>query len=78
MIENNMKWTHLSWPSGVGFPTLECVPLKISSLIPSGANFGGFLHIGQKTLVLNGPPQVGGGIDPFGLVGPWTGYRVFS
>jgi len=22
-----------------------------------------------------GPPQVGGGIGPLGLVGPWIGYR---
>jgi len=25
-----------------------------------------------------GPPQVGGGIGPLGLVGPWIGYQVFQ
>jgi len=25
-----------------------------------------------------GPPQVGGEIGPFGLVGSWNGYRVFN
>jgi len=39
----------------------------------------------QATTALNHPhpptpraPQVGGGIGPLGLVGPWTGYRVFK
>ncbi|MCH98271.1 hypothetical protein A2U01_0019271, partial [Trifolium medium] len=48
-----------------------CAPLKVSSSILPGANFGGLVHIEQKkTLALNG---VSGGIDPLGLVGRRTG-----
>jgi len=32
----------------------------------------------QSFALRTGPPQVGGGIGPLGLVGPWIGYRVFK
>jgi len=54
---------------------LEFAPPKVSSSIPSGANFGGLIPY-RASLALNGPPQVGGGIGPLRLVDSWIGYRV--
>jgi hypothetical protein len=39
--------------------------------------FKNFVGLETKTLALNRPPQVGGGIDPLWLVGPRAGYWVF-
>jgi len=57
---------------------LECAPLKVSDSIPFGANFGGQVHTELCSGLEWGPPQVGGGIGPLGLAGPWIGYRVLK
>jgi len=60
------------WPSG-WLGILEFAPPKVSGSIPSGANFGGL-----SPYSIQRAPQVGGGIGPLGLVGPWIGNRVLN
>jgi len=51
---------------------LEFAPPKVLGLIPSGANFGGLSPYRACSGFKRGPPQVGGGIGPLGLVGSDT------
>jgi hypothetical protein len=71
--------THLGLPSDVGrLKSLEFASFKVLSLILTGVNFGGLVHIKYKTLALNGAPQVDGRICSLGLVGLWAGYRILK